>query len=213
MLVWDVPTRLFHWATVTLVVAAYMTWKLNWMDWHARAGYLLLTAVLFRILWGLFGSQTARFSDFLVSSRAAALHLAQALRREPDRQAGHNPAGGWMVVVLLLLLLGETLTGVYVANDVANEGTLTEMTPAFVANAITSLHGILWDALVMAVALHLLAIIVYMAVKGQQLLIPMLTGYKTLPTAVPRPRIAGTARALILLGCSVAAVAVVAHVL
>ncbi len=213
ILVWDGPTRLFHWVAVTLVVAAYATWRLNWMDWHAKAGYALLTLVIFRILWGFFGSETTQFSSFLASPRAAARHLAHAFRREPDRQAGHNPAGGWMVLLLLLLLLGETLTGVYVANDVADEGPFTELTPAPVANAITALHWIFWDALLAAVALHLLAIFLYMVVKGNNLLLPMVTGWKTLPAGVPQPRMAGPARAAVLLSCSALAVALLANYL
>ena len=213
VLVWDGPTRLFHWVVVTLVVAAYVTWRVNWMDWHAKAGYALLTLVIFRILWGFFGSETTRFSRFLASPRAAARHLANALHPEPDRQAGHNPAGGWMVLLLLFLLFAETLTGVYVANDVADEGPFTELTPAPIANAITALHWIFWDALLAAVALHLLAIILYAVVKGHNLLLPMVTGWKTLPADVPQPRMAGPARAAVLLSCSALAVAVLANVM
>ena len=213
VLVWDGPTRLFHWVVVTLVVAAYVTWRVNWMDWHAKAGYALLTLVIFRILWGFFGSETTRFSRFLASPRAAARHLAHALHPEPDRQAGHNPAGGWMVLLLLFLLFAETLTGVYVANDVADEGPFTELTPAPIANAITALHWIFWDALLAAVALHLLAIILYAVVKGHNLLLPMVTGWKTMPADVPQPRMAGPARAAVLLSCSALAVAVLANVM
>jgi cytochrome b len=213
IIVWDGPTRLFHWVIVMLVVAAYVTWRLNWMDWHAKAGYALLTAVLFRILWGFFGSESARFSRFLASPRAAARHLVHAFRRDQDRQAGHNPAGGWMVLLLLALLLGEPLTGVYVANDVADEGPWTELMPASVANAITALHRIFWDALLAAVALHLLAILIYTAVTRHNLVRPMLTGWKSLPSDVPQPRMAGSARAAALIGCSALAVAVLAHVL
>ena len=124
------PTRLFHWLVVALVAAAYATSKLNWMDWHARAGEALLALVLFRLLWGFFGSETARFSSFLAPPRVAAAASAHVFRREPDHQVGHNPAGGWMVLLLLALLLGETLSGLYVANDVADEGPLTEWVPA-----------------------------------------------------------------------------------
>ena len=111
VLVWDAPTRLFHWLTVVLVIAAYTTWRMNLMDWHAWTGDTLLALLLFRLLWGFFGSETARFSAFLASPRTAALQLADGLRREPDRQVGHNPAGGWMVLLLLAFLLAETLTG------------------------------------------------------------------------------------------------------
>ena len=104
VLVWDAPIRLFHWLSAALVAAAYATWRLNWMVWHGRIGDALLALLLFRLLWGFFGSQTARFSRFLTSPRIAVEHLRYALLREPDRQVGHNPAGGWMVLFLLALL-------------------------------------------------------------------------------------------------------------
>ncbi len=206
IVVWDLPTRLFHWLAVGLIVAAYATLRLNWMDWHARAGYALLVALLFRLLWGLFGSETARFSRFLVSPGRAARHLAHALRREPDRQIGHNPAGGWMVLLLVALMLGQTLSGLYVGNDIAEEGPLTESVPPVVTNLINDLHDrILWDALLAAVAVHVLAVLAYAAVKRHNLVVPMVTGRKTLPTGTPPPRMEISARALFLLACSGAA--------
>ena len=86
-----------------------------------------------------------------------------------------------MVLILLALLLAETLTGLYVANDIADEGPMTEMVPAWVANAIASSHAILWDALLAAIVLHVLAIAAFAAIKGQNLLRPMITGTKVLP--------------------------------
>ena len=202
VLVWDAPTRLFHWLVVALVVAAYATWRLNWMEWHAWAGDVLLTLLLFRVLLGIFGSETARFTRFLAPPHVALRHLAHVLRREPDRQAGHNPAGGWMVLLLLLLLLGEVLTGLYVANDVADVGPFTALVPAPIANAVTALHLIFWDAVLAAVGLHVLAIVVYAVAKRHNLVKPMITGWKTLPYSVPEPRMVGHARAIFLLGCS-----------
>ncbi|HLI13910.1 MAG TPA: cytochrome b/b6 domain-containing protein [Alphaproteobacteria bacterium] len=201
-MIWDAPTRLFHWLAAVLVAAAYATWRLNWMDWHARAGYALLTLVVFRLLWGGFGSETARFSRFIASPRAAARHLMRLFRREPDRQVGHNPAGGWMVLLLLALLLGETLTGLYVNNDVADVGPLTELVPAPVANLISALHDILWQALAAAVALHILIVLVYWAVKRHNLVLPMITGRKLLPPDIRPPLLVGWPRALLLFACS-----------
>ena len=211
--VWDAPTRLFHWLTAALVVAAYVTWRLDWMDWHAKAGYALLALVIFRLLWGVVGSDTARFCRFVASPRLAIHHLQHALRREPDHQVGHNPAGAWMVLFLLALLLGETLSGLYVANDVADQGPLTELVPARIANAITALHWILWDALLAAIALHIVAIAIYAIAKRHDLLTPMITGQKLLPHDVPRPRIGSLVRASLLLGVSALAVAVLVNVL
>jgi cytochrome b len=213
ILVWDAPTRLFHWLVAALVAVCYATWRLNWMDWHAWAGDAVLTLVLFRLLWGFFGSETSRFSQFLATPRVAARYLAQLCRREPDHQAGHNPAGGWMVLLLLALLLGETLSGLYVANDVADVGPLTAAVPASVANTITALHAIFWDALLAAVAVHVLAIVVYAAAKRHNLLWPMISGWKLLPASAPQPRIAGPGRAIVILGCSALAAAALANFL
>jgi cytochrome b len=199
--VWDAPTRLFHWLAAVLVAVAYLTWRLDWMDAHEMAGEALLALLFFRLLWGFFGSETARFSAFLFAPRTALRHLARLFRREPDRQVGHNPAGGWMVLLLLALLLGETLTGLFVGNDVADEGPLTDFTPAPITNAITALHAIFWDALLAAIALHILAILFYAVAKGQNLVSPMITGRKTLPASVPQPHLAGPLRAAFLLAC------------
>jgi len=211
--VWDAPVRLFHWLVVVLVAAAYATWRLNWMVWHGWVGDALLALLMFRLMWGVFGSETARFSRFLTSPRTAVQHLKYALLREPDRQVGHNPAGGWMVLSLLALLLAETLTGLYVANDVADEGPLTEIVPAPVANAISAAHAILWDVLLAAIVLHVAAIAAYAAFKGQNLLRPMITGTKVLPTSLPAPRIASAARAALLMAGCAAAAAVLARLM
>ncbi|WGS52692.1 cytochrome b/b6 domain-containing protein [Paraburkholderia sp. D15] len=199
VLVWDWPTRLFHWSVVLLVLGAYITIKLNWMDWHVRIGETLLALVLFRLFWGCAGSETARFRHFLKSPAAALHHLRDLFRREPDVQVGHNPAGGWMVVLLLALLLTETLSGLYVYNDVADVGPLSAWMPAVIANAIETLHGVGWDALVVAVILHLSAIVLYALAKGHNLLRPMLTGRKPLPMQLQPPRVGSSIRALCLL--------------
>jgi cytochrome b len=210
VLVWDAATRMFHWLTAALLVAAYVTWRLDWMNWHARAGEAVLALVIFRVLWGFFGSATARFAGFVASPRVAVEHLALLLRREPDRQVGHNPAGGWMVLILLALLLLETFSGLYVNNDIADEGPLTELTPAPVANAINAVHWIFWDVLLAAIALHLAAVVIYATAKGQNLVTPMITGWKVLPATVPQPRLAGPLRAWVLIGVSALAVALLA---
>jgi cytochrome b len=213
VVVWDAPIRLFHWLVVVLVVAAYVTWRLNWMDWHVRIGEALLALVFFRLLWGFFGCETARFRHFMVAPSSAFRHLRHAFRREPDTQVGHNPAGGWMVLLLLALLLVEALSGLYINNDIADEGPLTQWMPAPVANAITALHSILWDVLLAAVILHVLVIALYAAIKGHNLLRPMLTGRKTLPTDTAVPRLAPTVRALVLLVIAIAGAMAIADYL
>ncbi len=200
VLVWDAPVRLFHWLVVVLVTAAWVTLKLNWMDWHVRVGEALLALLISRLLWGCFGSETARFRSFVASPTAALRHLRHLFRREPDVQVGHNAAGGWMVLLLLALLLVETLSGLYVNNDIANEGPLSEVVPAWLANAISALHGLAWDVLLAAAVLHVLVIALYAVAKGHNLLHPMLTGYKLLPRSIDAPRQTPALRALLALG-------------
>ncbi|WP_114812569.1 cytochrome b/b6 domain-containing protein [Paraburkholderia kururiensis] len=211
VLIWDWPVRLFHWLTVALVAAAYVTARFNWIDWHVRIGETLLVLVVFRLLWGCFGSQTARFASFVAAPAAALRHLRALARREPDVQAGHNPAGGWMVLLLLALLAAETLTGLYVYNDVADEGPLSEVVPAAVSNAITALHSILWDALAVAVALHVCAVALYAFVWGQNLVRPMLDGRKQLPAHVREPRRAPLWLAILLFALAAGAVTLLAN--
>jgi cytochrome b len=213
VLVWDLPTRLFHWLTVVLVLAAYITERLNWMNLHARAGTALLALLLFRLAWGFLGSDTARFARFLTSPRAALHHLAHLFRREPDAQIGHNPAGGWMVLLLLALLLAEVLTGILDNNDIADAGPLTDLMPAPFANAISDLHSLLWDAMLAAIALHLAAIATYAATKGHHLLRPMLTGRKQLPAPATPPRVASSLLALVVLAASAVTAALLASLL
>jgi cytochrome b len=114
---------------------------------------------------------------------------------------------------LLALLLAETLTGIYANNDVADVGPFTELTPVPVANFITTLHGVLWQALLVAVTLHVVAVGLYWAAKRQNLLLPMITGRKMLPLGVRPPAQAGVLRALLFLGCGTLAAAALANFL
>jgi len=191
VVVWDLPTRLFHWLTVGLVAVLYVTERLNWMDWHIWAGEVLLALVLFRLIWGVLGSETARFSHFIASPFATLRHLKHLSHREPDTGIGHNAAGGWMVLLLIALLLVQCLSGIYVNNDVANEGYWTEIVPAPVANAISDAHVWVWDILCVAMSLHVLAIAIYTFGKRHNLVLPMVTGRKRLPETLAAPRISG----------------------
>ncbi|WP_028227812.1 cytochrome b/b6 domain-containing protein [Paraburkholderia ferrariae] len=208
--VWDLPTRLFHWLTVLLVAGCWATQRLNWMQWHVRLGETLLALVLFRLMWGIAGSETARFRRFVASPWAAWRHLKHLLRREPDVQVGHNPAGAWMVLLLLALLLAETLSGLYDYNDIADEGPLSEFVPPVIANAIAAFHAWGWDVLLGAVVLHVCAIAVYALVKGHNLLKPMLTGRKRLPEAIRAPARASPWLAALLMAAAAILVALLA---
>ena len=116
--VWDFPTRLFHWCVVSLVVVAWLiVGDEGWMlTVHTVAGYLLLVAIVFRLGWGVIGSTHARFADFVRPWSMVIEYTRQLARRAPPSYIGHNPLGGWSVVVLLVALATIVTTGL-IAGD------------------------------------------------------------------------------------------------
>ncbi len=205
MRVWDLPIRLFHWVLVLLVPAIYLTGESGNLDLHLRLGYALLALLLFRLVWGIVGSETARFGRFLVSPMAGLRHLARFGGREPDSQVGHNAAGGWMVLLMLLLLATEVASGL-AANDGLGlvEGPLARHVGGRISDLMTAVHSVAVNLLLAAVALHLLAIVLYAAVKGQNLVRPMITGKKRLPAATRAPHLASPVLALLVLAAAAA---------
>src|SRR5262249_12671645 len=112
-LVWDLPTRMFHWLLVVLVALQFATAEFHLLDmrWHFWFGYATLALVLFRVLWGVFGSQTSRFADFVRGPTAVWGYL-RSLAPAP-KPIGHNPLGGWSVLAMLTCLLLQSVTGLF----------------------------------------------------------------------------------------------------
>ena len=191
MRVWDGPTRLFHWALAGLVVFSYVSIRLNWLDWHMRSGEAILALLIFRLAWGVVGSQTARFSSFLRSPLVALRHLAGFTRRAPDTQVGHNAAGGWMVLALLAVLLVQAVSGL-LANDTDAfvGGPLSRHLSDAAGTTALAVHRISFTVIEIVVALHVLAVIAYAVVKRHDLVRPMITGKKRLPATTRAPRMA-----------------------
>jgi cytochrome b len=162
----------------------------------------MLTLLLFRLAWGFVGSATSRFSSFLRSPVEGLRHLARFGRREPDTEIGHNAAGGWMVLVMLLDLGVQAGTGLFSNDDVANKGPLAHLVAKRTSDWLSSIHSVNFYVLLALIALHLVAIIAYAAVKRQNLVRPMITGKKRLPAAMRQPRLASPALAAAVLGLS-----------
>jgi cytochrome b len=206
MRIWDLPTRVFHWTLVVLIVTSWLSAKLDWMRIHVLCGYSILTLLLFRIVWGFIGSDTARFAGFLKSPLAVIRHLLHLARREPDTEVGHNAAGGWMVVVMLAILMVQTITGLCANDDVLTEGPLARIVGKDRSDWLTHIHSVNFTLIEIVVAAHVLAIVTYRLLKGHNLLWPMITGKKRLPGATPAPRIMHPALGLTILAVSALAV-------
>ncbi len=190
--IWDRPVRLFHWTLLALVATSYASGKGGAWTLHYAAGYAILTLVLFRILWGFVGSENARFARFLKSPLAALRQLSRLTKRDADQETSHNPAGGWMVVVLLALLFAQALSGLFANHDpgfsYSQHGPLALKVGEATSESLSALHLAIQRYLLLAIALHVLAIMFYKVVKGHELVMPMLTGEKLLPEGISAPR-------------------------
>lgn len=200
--VWDGWVRLSHWGMAACVLVSYVSAQRDAWDVHYASGYTLLGLLGFRILWGLVGSENARFARFLRSPVAALRHLAHLFRREPDTETTHNPAGGWMALVLLLMLAVQAGTGLFANHDVgftySQHGPLANAVSEESSEWATGLHAEFVNWLLIAVALHVLAVLAYRVLKGQNLAGPMVTGSKSLPAGTTKPRHGHPALALAL---------------
>jgi cytochrome b len=202
--------RLVHWLLVLLVASSYVTAKLGWMALHFYSGYAILTLLLFRLVWGFVGSDTALFRRFLVSPLLGLRHLAKFARREPDNQIGHNAAGGWMVLLMLVLLLFQACTGLFSTDDIAAEGPLMHYIGTDAGERITTLHAYNFDLILATITLHILAILSYAILKRQDLVRPMITGKKRLPAATRPPRMSSPTLAFLVFLCAAGVVVLIA---
>ncbi|MBL8424800.1 MAG: cytochrome b/b6 domain-containing protein [Candidatus Accumulibacter phosphatis] len=172
---WDLPTRLFHWLLAGLVVASFVSGKIggNAMDWHGKFGLTILGLLAFRLVWGFAGSTYARFVSFLPTPAKVLAYL-----RGQWRGVGHNPLGAFSVFGLLLLLAFQVGTGLFGNDDIAFRGPLYELIGKDLSDRLTGLHKLSVNVLIALVTLHIVAIAFYVRVKKDDLIRPMLTGWK-----------------------------------
>lgn len=209
--VWDLPTRLFHWLLAAALVGSVVSGLVggNALVWHIRLGLVVFTLLGFRLLWGVVGGRWSRFASFLYAPGTVLRYWRGEHRPGDHFEVGHNPLGAFSVFALIAVLLLQVATGLVADDEIATTGPLNR----FVSNALglkaTAWHIAYGKWLLLAlVALHVGAIVVY-RLRGQNLVKPMLTGDKDLPSDVPpsTDSIASRATAAVLL-LAVAAVAV-----
>jgi cytochrome b len=206
--VWDLPTRLFHWTLVALMIAQWLTAENDsTMGYHIWGGYAVLTLVLFRLIWGFVGSDTVRFRDFVRGPGAALEYIKALLRGETPLYLGHNPMGGWSIVAMLGLLLIQAGTGLFANDDITTEGPLYAWVSKGTSDWLTTIHKLNFNLLLLVIAVHISAVLFYLFVKRENLIHPMLSGRKHLP-----PDLANAAPRIVSpwIGLAVLAVAVVA---
>jgi cytochrome b len=204
--IWDLPTRLFHWLLVVLVVLQFGTAQYGWLDmqWHFWFGYALLALLVFRILWGFFGSETARFTHFITSPRRAFAYLRNWSNTPMARFAGHNPAGGWASLIILLVVLAQALSGLFTSDDIEWFGPLCHRVSDTWIEWGSWLHHRLEPIILGLVALHVIAIAVYWFIKRENLVGSLWHGRRDI--AVTAPLLVDNLRAVLIFLCVVAGV-------
>ena len=187
--VWDLPTRLFHWALVVCIVGLVTTAQIggNAMEWHFRFGYSVLTLLLFRLVWGFAGGHWSRFSSFLYSPAS----LLRYIRGQEDgvQPLGHSPLGALSVFAILALLLLQVGTGLFSDDEIAAVGPLSKLASGAVVSQLTHYHKDIGKVIVLIlVLLHIGAIAFYRIKRKKDLIRPMLIGDVSSPTPQPASR-------------------------
>lgn len=170
MKIWDLPTRLYHWLQAALFIGLAAS-GFNGQGPHIYLGLTLFSLILWRLIWGIIGSDTSRFSQFISSPKSAWNYLRGKARPKP----GHNPLGAWMVIGMITTLFVQCITGLVIAGffDAIPSSELVITDAVF--EALCVVHGIAARMLVVFVVLHLLAITIY-KLRSKPLVLAMVTG-------------------------------------
>jgi cytochrome b len=192
--IWDLPLRLFHWLLAALVVFSFTTGKLggDWLTWHFRSGYAIASLLLFRFLWGFAGSRYARFASFLPSP-SRIWHALRSNGSTPSRvTAGHSAIGTLSVYALLIVLAVQVSTGVFTNDGTFTEGPWVKFVSSALSDRLSTIHYYNHWLVIVLTVLHVAAIGLYLLVRRDDLITPMLTGDKlglTAPAAEDGPAI------------------------
>lgn len=186
VLVWDPPTRLFHWLLVVLVTISFVTGKMGGtaMQYHEWSGVAILVLVLFRVLWGVLGGTQSRFATFVRGPRKVVDYARALAGGKSKRYLGHNPLGAWSIIAMLAALAIQAGTGLFANDDIFTEGPLFQWVSKGTSDWLTRIHLINRNILIGLVALHIGAIVFYLVAKRENLILPMLTGRKQWHEAV-----------------------------
>jgi len=191
--VWDLPTRLFHWALAITVVASVASAKIggNAMEWHVRFGLAALVLLAFRLLWGVVGGHWSRFGTFAYGPGALWRYLRGRPQPDDRFELGHSPLGSLSVWALLAVLLLQVATGLVADDEIAFIGPLNRFVSSALASQATSYHKQIGEWLVIGLAvLHVAAVLFYLVVKRRNLVSAMWHGDQAVParaSAQPLP--------------------------
>ncbi len=178
--VWDPLVRVFHWSLVASFTTAFLV-EDDLLGVHVWAGYLVLILIAVRLLWGVIGTRHARFSDFVRGPAQVLAYLRDALRFRARRYLGHNPAGGAMVVALLVLVSATGLSGMALYGTQELSGPLAPLMgglPVFWAEAMEETHEVLANLTLVFILAHVAGVLFSSLSHRENLVASMFTGFK-----------------------------------
>tara|TARA_R110002124_G_scaffold128542_10_gene289508 strand:+ start:2000 stop:2674 length:675 start_codon:yes stop_codon:yes gene_type:complete len=193
VLVWDWTVRLVHWLLVLGVAAMWWTAEQHMMDWHRRIGLALLGLIVYRLVWGLIGPGTARFTRMLARPGAIVSYVRDLAARRHRPHFGHNPVGSLSVFAMILALVTQVATGLFAVDvDGLESGPLASKVSFETGRLLAEIHETSFKVLLALIALHVIAIAAYLILFRDNLVRPMLTGHRPLadfdtPPATSRP--------------------------
>ena len=164
VLVWDLPTRVFHWLLAFAFFGAYLSSDDDWLVFHVVLGYTVLGLIAFRLVWGLVGTRYARFSSFTYGTQRVLAYLRSLATLRPEHHVGHNPAGSWAIWALLALGLASAASG-WIALQTR-------------WHWLKDLHEVLSNAMLAVVGLHIAGVVVSSLLHRENLARAMVDGYK-----------------------------------
>ncbi|MBW8184473.1 cytochrome b/b6 domain-containing protein [Shewanella nanhaiensis] len=180
--VWDLPTRIFHWGMIVLLGGLWWTADAGEMDWHQVLAYSLMVFIVFRLIWGVVGSDTSRFSHFIKHPKAVLDYMKLTKEHGVSSSIGHNPLGGYMVIALIMLVSAQLTTGLFATDEIFTEGPLYSLVSSETGSLMSWLHKKIFYVMLGFASIHVLAV-AYHRLKGDKLITPMITGYKQVSEA------------------------------
>lgn len=180
LLIWDLPLRAFHWLFAFTMLASWYTSDQDndLIEIHMQLGFFTLGLLVFRLIWGVVGSKHSRFSSFLPTPSRLLIYIKDLASKKETPSVGHNPLGSLMVVLMIVLVSLQAVSGLFINDDVFSSGPYYDSVSKNVEAVMVFLHHHIFDYVIAAIVLHLIAIFYYVRIKKINIILPMITGKK-----------------------------------
>ena len=178
--VWDPLIRHSHWLLAVCFIIAYIS-EDDFMTIHVWAGYIILTLLVVRIIWGIIGTKHARFNDFVTSPSIAFQYACDSLKLRTKRYLGHNPAGGLMIVAMLITLLMLSFSGLVIYGIEEKAGPLANWLAGsgeWLEDLSEEVHEFFANLMLVLIFIHLIGVLAESLIHRENLVRSMINGYK-----------------------------------